>query len=304
MADILFSNLRLLAIKLGYDLDMFSFHKCPICRGKTSGFFKHRDLFSGTIKIYKCRDCGHGSYQKKFSSQQFNSIYQVEYAQDYLDMSEPHELRKVQYKLDLELLGKLIDGDLNVLDIGCSSGGFLDAMPGNWTKNGQEVNPELIKHLTLARPEYKVFRELSEIRGEFDLITMRGVIEHIEEHSALISFLSGHLKPSGHLYICATPDFTSPAAIIYKQHWGQIVTPEHIHQFTPASLQILLSQAKLVLKELHHPYLGTPYENWGKDKRFFLENLEIEKSALISSVNQFTHAFPGNMMSVIFEKVT
>ena len=292
-----------MSFEVGYDLSMFSFYSCPICQGKTSSLFKHKDLFGGLVRIFKCRNCGHGSYRKNFTLAQFNSMYQVEYAQDYLDKNELHEQRKIQYKLDVELLGDLLNEDLSVLDIGCSSGGFLDAMPSGWTKSGQEVNPELIRLLEVARPEYKVYRELDEAEGKFDLITMRGVIEHIEDHSKLISFLAAHLKSGGHLYICATPDFTSPGAVIYKENWGQIVSPEHIHQFTPASLQILLSRANLVLKELHHPYMKTPYENWENDRRLLLKNLALKKMSGNISTEDFKHAFPGNMMSVILEKV-
>lgn len=281
---------------------MFWSHTCPICRGKASNYFKHLDLFGETVTIYKCRDCGHGSYRKKFTPNQFKSIYQIDYAQDYLDESEPHEQRKLQYKLDVDFLHDLSESALSVLDIGCSSGGFLDAMPRNWTKSGQEVNPELIKHLNQARPEYKVYREFKDIEGKFDLVTMRGVIEHIEDHDELISFLLEHLKIGGYFYICATPDFASPGATIYKDKWGQIVAPEHIHQFTPASLQILLSKAKLVLKELSHPYLGTPYEDWENDKQLMLKNLENLRET--SCAQQFKHPFPGNMLSVIFEKIS
>ena len=145
---------------------------------------------------------------------------------------------------------------------------------------------------------------MSEIEDKYDLVTMRGGIEHVGDHRNLISFLDRQLKIGGHLYICATPDFASPGAIIYKEYWGQIASPEHIHQFTPASLQILLSKANLVMKELHHPYIGTPYENWESDKLVFLENLELENSTKSSSAERFKHAFPGNMMSVIFEKVS
>jgi hypothetical protein len=91
----------------------------------------------------------------------------------------------------------------------------------------------------------------------------------------------------------------------YKSLWGQIVTPEHIHQFTPASLQILLSKSGLVMKALYHPYIGTPYENWKTDSLDYLSNKDITDRATTNQekLDISKHPFPGNMMSVIFEKI-
>lgn len=86
---------------------------------------------------------------------------------------------------------------------------------------------------------------------------------------------------------------------------GANVAPEHIHQFTPASLQILLAESGLVMKALYHPYMGTPYENWKTDSQVYLSNTEIIDRARTNSreVEIRKHPFPGNMMSVIFEKI-
>ncbi len=178
-------------------------------------------------------------------------------------------------------------------------------MPEGWEKSGYEVNPVLVKILETTHPNYAIYNNESDIQGNFDLVTLRGVIEHIPNHASLIELLNNQLRVGGFLYISATPDFSSPCAVLYKSYWGQIVTPEHIHQFTPASLQILLSKSGLVMKALYHPYIGTPYENWKTDSQDFLSNKEV---ADLAGANQeklkiSKHPFPGNMMSVIFEKI-
>ena len=84
------------------------------------------------------------------------------------------------------------------------------------------------------------------------MITLRGVIEHMQDHQPLIDLLARALRPQGLLFISATPDFSSPCAALYREQWNQIACPEHIHQFTPASLSYLLARAGLVLRALHH----------------------------------------------------
>ena len=255
--------------------------------------------------IFKCSICGHGSYKKDYSPEQFAAIYKSSYAEDYIYNSECHEQRKDQYLQDLAFLDNFVAGDLKVLDLGCSSGEYLDAMPSTWIKFGYEVNPELIKHLVSNRLEYKILHSLSATDEKFDLITLRGVIEHIPDHQQLLEFISRNLNVGGKLFISATPDFSSPCAILYAEKWNQILAPEHIHQFTPASLQVLLKEAGLVMMALSHPYMEIPYENWTQNKSAFMTNVGSVDSLLLekSENDSFRHPFPGNMISVIYEKV-
>lgn len=280
-------------------------HSCPICSDDTYSYFSHKDLFNNDVEIRKCINCGHGSYLNIWNESHFREIYGAEYAIDYLNSTETHSQRRKQYLLDLALLEEFLPKQINVLDFGCSSGEYLDSMPRGWQKTGYEINPELVTILETTRPSYTIYNNVSDIKGDFELITLRGVIEHIPEHSNLNEFLNNHLRVGGFLYVSATPDFSSPCAVQYKSYWGQIVTPEHIHQFTPASLQILLSASGLVMKALYHPYIGTPYENWKTDSQDYLSNKEITDRPRTNSreVEIRKHPFPGNMMSVIFEKI-
>ena len=281
-------------------------HKCPICFEDTYPYFSHNDFFGNEVELMKCKNCGHGSYRNVWSQSHFDEIYGVQYAKDYLDSTETHNQRLEQYVLDLILLKEYLSQKIKVLDFGCSSGEYLDAMPGAWDKSGYEVNSKLVSILNSTRPRYSIYEKVSDIEECFDLITLRGVIEHIPEFSILSELISKQLKVGGILYISATPDFSSPCAVEYKSDWGQIVAPEHIHQFTPASLQVLLSTCGLVLKGLYHPYIGTPYENWEIDSQHYLENRGGISSFVNSNskaVKSYKHPFPGNMMSAIFEKI-
>ena len=278
---------------------------CPICLEDTYSYFSHKDLFNHEVELMKCKNCGHGSYRNIWTQSQFDQIYGAEYAKDYLNLTETHTQRQEQYVLDLLLLKEFFPKRLKVLDFGCSSGEYLDSMPDLWDKFGYEVNPALVSILNATRPGYRIYNNISDIDEYFDLITLRGVIEHIPDHSILIEFIGKQLKIGGTLYISATPDFSSPCAVKYKSSWNQILSPEHIHQFTPASLQILLSTSGLVMKGLYHPYMGTPYENWESDSKLYLANrgIGLPNSLNSKEVNLPNHPFPGNMMSVIFEKI-
>ena len=280
-------------------------HRCPICSGEIYTWLSHYDLFNAEVELMKCRNCGHGSYRNSWNQSQIDLVYGVEYAAKYLNSTEKNIQRRAQYVLDISILKEFVPNKISVLDFGCSSGGYLDSMPDGWDKSGYEVNPALMTVLKSTRPQYSLYSDVREIKDCFDLITMRGVVEHIPSHSNFIQFINQQLKVGGVLYISATPDFSSPCAVQYKSSWGQIVAPEHLHQFTPASLQILFSAAGLVMKALYHPYLGTPYENWKSDSELYLANNRIGNLDNLNpkDLDARRHPFPGNMMSVIFEKI-
>ena len=281
---------------------------CPICSGSGFKFFDHSDYFSETVSLFKCINCGHGFYSKPYTTEQLKELYQESYAENYLNQDITlNKQRHLQYSLDVELLLKISkldkDSKIKVLDYGCSSGSYLDAMPALWSKSGFEVNPFHINYLRTNKPNIEVFNDLECIDGGLDLVTMRGVIEHIPVYGEVIDFLNKRLKLGATLFISATPDFSSVCASLYKEHWNQVCCPVHIHQFTATSLSLLFAQAGFVLEALHHPYQDTPYADWVNDSNDFIFNFKNSSNQAESSPKRMRHAFPGNMMSLLFRKV-
>lgn len=274
---------------------------CRICNGMSYLFFKYLDFFGKSVSIYKCIDCGHGSHDLVYSSEDFDVLYQNEYASSYIKSGEESfAKRQIQYKNDIESLTKKISHSnaLAVLDYGCSSGNFLDLMPSSWKKYGYEVNPAHIEYCKNNKPDIKIFEEINKIEGNFDIVTMRGVIEHIQDHNDLLDFLNKRIIIGGGLFISATPNFASFSSSFYKKDWNQIKCPEHIHQFTLTSLSYLLAKAGLVLKHAEYPYYETPYADWHNDKINFLKNIRNQQSLQNGAI-----AFPGNMITAFFEKI-
>lgn len=277
---------------------------CTICKSASYPIFEYKDFFGELVSLFKCINCGHGSHDRQYTEAQFSQIYRADYAADYLVKENAlYQQRQVQYALDVELLmeSRKKSGPLRVLDYGCSSGGYLEAMPSEWDKYGFEVNPHHINYIRENKINITMFDNVAAIDRQFDLITMRGVIEHIPDHTELITFLGQHLTSDGEVFITATPDFSSVCATVYKGKWNQVVCPEHIHQFSSTSLSILLARAGLVLRSLNHPYIGTPYAEWNKDKFCFADNflmLHKDPNADIAPI----HAFAGNMISALYEK--
>lgn len=271
---------------------------CPICSSE-SYFWATSENKGLILNIFKCKKCGHGFIDPPLSQKELNNFYDINYMESYNpDMkTEEFKLREKQYEFDVNLLNNffLKKSNISVLDYGCSTGQFLKVMPLNWNKNGFEINNHEIEYIKKTFPNISIYSNVLDIDEKFNLITLRGVIEHILDFSDLYHVLNNCLDIGGLVYICATPDFNSPCSVVYLEKWNQICPPIHYHQFTFSSLVLFFAKLGYSVKAVYHPYLDTPYAHFPDDGLKFINNLE--------SLNSTKHAFPGNMMSVIFERI-
>lgn len=292
--------------------------RCLICSSESS-FWATAPQYGGsqpppsksqnelrTFDLYKCNGCGHGFFHPGISGQEeLNRFYDEAYAQDYSPevQNESFIKRKKQYELDLSYLREFLpDAPVNVLDFGCSTGQFLKAMPDHWQKSGLEVNPYEIEFIRKNYKNIRVYGDVKELKpNSYDVITLRGVIEHLFAFEELFSVIRMSLKKNGTVYICATPDFNSPCSIVYRERWNQIGAPLHYHQFTAASLAILFAQNGFGLKGMHYDYIRTAYADFRADALAFVNNVKARSKN--QKLQGTQHAYPGTMITAVFEDI-
>jgi hypothetical protein len=124
---------------------------------------------------------------------------------------------------------------IRVLDVGGARGGFQRAMREQGFTDVSGIDPIGDNRGTVA-----------DIAGEYDLIVMLHVMEHICDVDGAMRALTAHLSNVGHLYV-ETPD-----ASRYAEHY---VVPfyyfdaEHINHFSPQSLENLGRRYGLAVHE-------------------------------------------------------
>ncbi|KKN42516.1 hypothetical protein LCGC14_0712390 [marine sediment metagenome] len=288
--------------------------ECPICFSESRFWDSaQEDILtrhsSGEIKIfkiYKCNGCGHGFIYPNFkNNEELMKLYDETYGKTYdPDVDEKSiQLRDKQYSVDVELVKKYLSKErITVLDVGCSTGLFLNNMPSNWDKFGYDIIQYYLDYIKDNYKDITPLSETSKMKNDFfDLITLRGVIEHMFDFSELFLLINKKLKKDGIIFICATPDFNSPCSYLYKSNWNQIDPPFHYHQFTATSITMLFAKHGFGLKALNYQYLETPYANFHNDADKYIKNIKryYEKKDPTDTI----HAYPGNMMSLIFEKI-
>ncbi len=262
---------------------------------------------SGAFKAVKCSKCSLIWMNPSSNSTGLDLYYKNYIGRRRLNNDLKMSQRKLQYVDDVSFIERFIN-EGKILDVGCNGGFFLETLSQNFQKYGIEIDPEAVK---FAQNTYKDFGDnvvcapLENAPYEdssFDLISMRGTIEHMPDPLNAISKVSKLLKKDGFFCITATPNGMSVAADIYRDQWTLFHPVQHIWHFSPNSLSIICEKFGLKLIAKEFPYMGTPYED-------FKQNITEMADAIESRGNDSDCSLPvsppffESMMSLMFKKI-
>lgn len=150
-----------------------------------------------------------------------------------------------------------------LLDMGCSSGAFLQSLPGkNWELFGIEMSAESAKQAQ-AKSGANVFvgniLDAKFSPSSFDVITCFDVFEHLYEPRRVMARVAEWLKPGGIFYVLV-PNVDAAEARVFKSYWHGLELPRHLFHYSPASLKFLAESAGLSqvsLETRRNPAVGT-----------------------------------------------
>jgi 2-polyprenyl-3-methyl-5-hydroxy-6-metoxy-1,4-benzoquinol methylase len=147
----------------------------------------------------------------------------------------------------------------SVLDIGCAAGFFLEtAQKHGWQPHGIEISDYAARH---ARENLFLdvvtgdFVTLDLPAGNFDLVLMMDVIEHLTSPKKGLVKANSVLKPGG-LLVIETPNFKSAPSKILGKEWGLIAPEHHLFYFTPATLRKYLEETGFEIVSMSFPRWG------------------------------------------------
>lgn len=277
------------------------YQDCIICGGKENKLWASY----GSYKAVQCDKCGFVWINPNLTEEGLGKYYQ-----DYIGMRFKDEAktkqRQIQYQIDKNFLETYISSG-KVLDVGCSGGFFLNTLSDKFEKYGIELDAEAVKY---AKSNYAFGKNIHDINleeapfsnGYFDLIIMRGVIEHLPDPKGALKKVSELLKERGYFFIAATPNVDSFCANLYREKWNQFHPIRHLFYFSPATFSKMCISANLKLIAKDFPYLETPYADVEKDHLEVLSAIQLKNNNQFDKV-QRSRAFWGNMMSLIYKKV-
>lgn len=212
---------------------------CPACRATGPMSRLHaRDIAfgSGVPAVYRrCPDCGH-----------------LARAGD-VDLPEPHApfvervmdhraVRDLVYAPRLRWLARhaAITGRTRLLDVGCGTGGFLDLARRRRGARvaGVELDAALAARAAARGLEVTAGDFADVPAGDFDVVTMFQVLEHLPDPRAALVRAFGLLRPGGVLCV-EVPVADCVARRLFGRYWFPLLPPYHRHICTRRSLRAL-----------------------------------------------------------------
>jgi 2-polyprenyl-3-methyl-5-hydroxy-6-metoxy-1,4-benzoquinol methylase len=222
--------------------------RCLVCgHDATEALLQAPDRFHGATEIYRLVRCSSCSLVWLENAPRPEDMWQ-HYGQDYdrkiaaAGESSPGRWRDRRETLSLHKQGGAI------LDLGCSSGSFLETLKGgNWDLHGVEMSTESA-NCALARCGAKVF--VGDILdapfkpASFDAITCFHVFEHLYHPKKVLTKVSEWLKPGG-IFYALMPNIDSAGMRVFGSYWYPLELPRHLYHFSPESLSRLAGSVGL-----------------------------------------------------------
>lgn len=208
---------------------------CPVCHEPESAPY----LTKLGLRLVRCTRCSM-IYVNPVPVEMATGVFYDRAGGEYLSPEKlESDYADVRFERELRLFRRHCARG-SVLDVGCSSGGFLYQLnrrfPGDYKILGTDVSQAPLDHA--ARMGVPVVRGdfLNQSFPEpFDAVTFWAVMEHLAEPGRFLQKAAAVLKKGGLCFILV-PNLNSLAVRLLGARYRYIF-PEHLNYFTPATLR-------------------------------------------------------------------
>ncbi len=212
---------------------------CPICG------FKNIKIFSPILN--ECTHCGLKFVAKIKSNNYYSQIYNKNYFNGavYDNYLDEEKYRRRVFRDKIKLIKKHLPCEGTILDIGCGMGFFLMEMQ----KRGYQIKGlDISKYAAaIASAKLNTFIPPADLLsasfspGQFDIITLWDLLEHLPEPARYLDRISQIIKKNGVLVI-ETLNISSLTARMLKEKWPLYFPPYHLFYFNQKNISLLLEK--------------------------------------------------------------
>jgi 2-polyprenyl-3-methyl-5-hydroxy-6-metoxy-1,4-benzoquinol methylase len=213
---------------------------CPVC-----GTLENREVFKKSGGTYVlCGNCSMVFINPVFKDQELVKYYRHNNSNQAIAHSSEIDFYRRIYTSGLEMIAKYKSYG-KILDIGCSSGLFLDIAASKYSPYGIELNEADVR---IARSKgHHVWDQPIEIvafgqNDKFDVITLWDVFEHIKDGKTYLQNLKVRLQENGVIFL-QIPNAGALAARIMRDKCNMFDGLEHVNLYSLKTITLLATNA-------------------------------------------------------------
>lgn len=289
---------------------------CIICSNSATSLW----YVMGPFKACICKRCGTRFVSPRYNDEQLSNHYSKElftgskdYEGTFHNMLDPKERqrKRIDMRIEIDAVFKYFPNGGKVLDIGCQTGIFLEALPSQYEKYGIERSQwaaEYCKKIINGNIRTGRVEDIDYPSDSFDLINMSYVVEHLQYPLITMKKVIEWLKKDGMLII-SVPNFSSYCSIFFREFYRLADPRQHIYLTTKGSLTELLNCLGMNVKESYFPYWKTPYCNRKELYRLVLNSIRRMLLTFFMKFNTvpepakiISPPFWGNILTIIAQK--
>lgn len=148
----------------------------------------------------------------------------------------------------------------HILDVGCGTGDFIGYLKSRGYR-AMGVEPSIrARELAVSNNAVVIVPSLEAVPalGQFDVITMWHVLEHVHDVRETLRKVHARMAP-GALFVIAVPDRQSWDAEHYGADWAAYDVPRHLSHFRRKDVRRLLAEQGFELLAIRGMWFDAPY---------------------------------------------
>lgn len=218
---------------------------CPICGGeRVTNLLAAPDRFHVRKEMYqlvRCSSCTGVWLASPPKPADMGRHYTDDYHKGITAAGEGSAMSR--WRNQVRLISRHKNGG-SILDVGCSSGGFLNTMKGpSWRLFGIEMEESTAEKARAKTGAYVFVGDAvtAPFAAEtFDVITAFDVLEHVYSPRQFLTKVLEWLKPGG-IFYAMMPNIDSWEAKLFASYWYGLELPRHLTHFSPRSVERLMT---------------------------------------------------------------
>jgi SAM-dependent methyltransferase len=266
---------------------------CSLCKSKNFTLVSEGDRYGFDLKKQFCNECGliqtYPSVSRKFHEEFYSYHYRPLYlksetvAYENVIKEQSDKAKKyLDYFFNNGLSEKI--ADLSIIEIGCSSGGTIDALKtAAKSVQGCDLDVEAIK---FAQDNFKLDVEVgmypSTLPDGPRLFILSHMLEHVFNPLETLREIRLIMSPGDYLFV-AVPGLNGVSKGDYKNDLRRYFHIAHVTDFSATTLTNVANHAGFksinIDEEINGLFVADEVSNWRKNKQDSTDNiLSIEKT--------------------------